>query len=120
MLARRDVVCGMHVHVEVPRPGDRVDLMNRLMPYMPLLLGAVRLLAVLARPRHPAWPPTACRSGARCPRTGLPDLFPGRGGLRIGYVALMTRSGAIADASFLWWTLRPFGPVPDAGTPRGR
>ncbi len=40
------------------------------------------------------------------PRTGLPDLFGsmeeyGR------YVEIMTRAGAIADASFLWWALRP-------------
>ena len=38
MLGRRNVVCGMHVHVEVPRPEARVDLMNRLLPTMPLLL----------------------------------------------------------------------------------
>ena len=41
MLARRDVVCGMHIHVEVPQPDRRVDLMNRLLPYTPTLL-AVR------------------------------------------------------------------------------
>ncbi len=38
MLGRRNVVCGMHVHVEVPRPEARVDLMNRLLPATPLLL----------------------------------------------------------------------------------
>jgi carboxylate-amine ligase len=38
MIARRNVVCGMHVHVEVPDPKRRVDLMNRLLPYTPLLL----------------------------------------------------------------------------------
>lgn len=38
MLARRDVVCGMHVHVEVPDTDRRVDLMNRLLPYTPVLL----------------------------------------------------------------------------------
>ena len=38
MLGRRDVVCGMHVHVEVPRPDERVELMNRVLPYTPLLL----------------------------------------------------------------------------------
>ncbi len=40
------------------------------------------------------------------PRTGLPDLFVSREEFE-RYVETMTRAGAIADASFLWWTLRP-------------
>ena len=40
------------------------------------------------------------------PRTGLPDLFGSREEFE-RYVETMTRAGAIADASFLWWTLRP-------------
>ncbi len=38
MLARRDVVCGMPVHVETPHPERRVDLMRRMLPYTPLLM----------------------------------------------------------------------------------
>ncbi len=40
------------------------------------------------------------------PRTGLPELFADQADYD-PYVAAMVRSGAIADASFLWWTLRP-------------
>ena len=40
------------------------------------------------------------------PRTGLPDLFAGPEDYA-RYVDVMTGAGAIADASFLWWTLRP-------------
>ena len=38
MLGRCSLVCGMHVHVGVPRPEARVDLMNRLLPFTPTLL----------------------------------------------------------------------------------
>lgn len=38
MLGQRNVVCGMHVHVEVPTPEARIDLMNRMLPFTPLLL----------------------------------------------------------------------------------
>ena len=38
MLGSRNVLCGMHVHVEVPDLGMRVDIMNRIQPYLPLLL----------------------------------------------------------------------------------
>lgn len=105
MLARRDVVCGMHVHVEVPRPEERVDLMNRLLPYMPVLL------ALSAS--SPFWQGQATGLAAyrlsvwgEMPRTGLPDLFQDAADYE-RYVATMVRGGAIADASFLWWTLRP-------------
>jgi Glutamate-cysteine ligase family 2(GCS2) len=37
MIARR-TLCAVHVHVEVPDPDRRVDLMTRLLPYTPLLL----------------------------------------------------------------------------------
>ena len=40
------------------------------------------------------------------PRTGLPELF-ADAAAHARFVAIMTRSGAIADASFLWWSLRP-------------
>ena len=32
MVGSRTVVCGMHVHVEVPDLGTRVDIMNRMQP----------------------------------------------------------------------------------------
>jgi glutamate---cysteine ligase / carboxylate-amine ligase len=40
------------------------------------------------------------------PRTGLPDLFRSAADYE-RYVAIMVQSQAIADASFLWWTIRP-------------
>ena len=105
MLARRDVVCGMHVHVEVPRPEERVDLMNRLLPYMPVLLALSASspfwqgqVTGLAAYRLSVW--------GEMPRTGLPELFQDAADYE-RYVATMVRCGAIADASFLWWTLRP-------------
>ncbi len=105
IVGRRNVVCGMHVHVEVPRPEARVDLMNRLLPAMPLLL------ALSAS--SPFWQGQATGlAGYRLsafgemPRTGLPDLFADAEDYA-RYVAVMTAAGSIKDASFLWWTLRP-------------
>jgi len=38
MVGQRNMLCGMHVHVEVPDPDIRIDVMNRMIPYVPLLL----------------------------------------------------------------------------------
>ncbi len=103
--ARRALICGMHVHVEVPDPDARIDLMNRLLPFQPLLL------ALSAS--SPFWQGEASGLMAyrlsvfgELPRTGLPEIFSDAAAYE-RYVAIMTRSGAIADASFLWWSLRP-------------
>jgi len=105
LAGRRSLICGMHVHVEVPDPDSRVDLMNRLLPFQPILL------ALSAS--SPFWQgkPTglaAYRLSAfgELPRTGLPNLFADWAAYE-RYVRIMTRAGSIADASFLWWSLRP-------------
>lgn len=105
MLGRRNVVCGMHVHVEVPRPEGRVDLMNRLLPYMPLLL-ALSTSSPFWQGRATGLAGYRLAAFGEMPRTGLPDLFAGPEDFE-RYVAVMTRAGAIKDASFLWWALRP-------------
>lgn len=105
LAGRRSLICGMHVHVEVPDPEARVDLMNRLLPFQPLLF------ALSAS--SPFWQGkptglTAYRLSAfgELPRTGLPQLFPGTDAYE-RYVRIMTRAESIQDASFLWWSLRP-------------
>ena len=105
MLWRRSVVCGMHVHVEVPRPDDRIDLMNRLLPYMPLLLALSASSPFwggrstgLAAYRLSVW--------GEMPRSGLPDLFRDTADYE-KYIHAMVRSQSIKDASFLYWFLRP-------------
>ncbi len=105
MAARRALISGMHVHVEVPDPAARVDLMNRLLPFQPMLL------ALSAS--SPFWrgEATGMRAYRLCvfgemPRTGLPEIFSDAAAYE-RFVAIMTRSGAIADASYLWWSVRP-------------
>ena len=105
LVGRRSVVCGMHVHVEVPRPDERVDLMKRLTPFLPLLL------ALSAA--SPFWQGRATGLAAyrmsvfgEMPRTGLPEFFDDAADYE-RLVRIMTGAGAIADASFLWWVVRP-------------
>lgn len=105
MLGRRNMVCGMHVHVEVPRPETRVDLMNRLLPFMPTLL-ALSTSSPFWQGHSTGLAGYRLSAFGEMPRTGLPDLFGGQADYD-RYVEIMRRAGAIVDASFLWWTLRP-------------
>ncbi len=74
MIARRKMICGMHVHVDVPEGVSRVDLMVRMLPFVPLILALST--------SSPFW--HSHRTGlmgyrqalyAELPRSGLPDLF---------------------------------------------
>ena len=105
MLASRYAACGVHVHVEVPRPDDRVGLMRRMMPFLPPLLALST--------SSPFWQGhvtglSAYRPSvmAEWPRMGLPDLFETKAEFD-RYTSVMTACGGIKDASHLWWALRP-------------
>ena len=74
LVGRRSVVCGLHVHVEVPRPEARVDIMRRLYPYLPLLLALSTSSPFWERHRT-GLHGYRLRAYAELPRTGLPELF---------------------------------------------
>jgi len=105
IVGRRNVLCGLHVHVEVPEPQRRVALMLRSMPYLPLLL-ALSLSS-------PFWQghPTGLK-GYRLsaydelPRTGFPPIFSSEQSYDDFVTALMAAK-IIPNASHIWWCIRP-------------
>ncbi len=105
MIGRRDLVCGMHVHVELPDPARRIDVMRRMILYLPLFL-ALSSSSPFWHGRNTG--PKGYRLAAydELPRSGIPELF-SREQEYTDYVDAMMRSGAIADASYIWWMIRP-------------
>ncbi|MCJ2141421.1 carboxylate-amine ligase [Methylobacterium sp. E-066] len=105
IVGQRNLVCGLHVHVEVPDPDARIDLMGRLLPFLPVLL-ALSTSSPFWQGERTGMAGYRTRAYAELPRTGLPELFADPADYA-RYVDVMTRSGAIPDATFLWWQLRP-------------
>ena len=68
------MVGGLHVHVEVPRPEARVDLMNRLMPFLPLLL-ALSANSPFWRGTDSGFASIRSPIFAMFPRVGIPRRF---------------------------------------------
>jgi glutamate---cysteine ligase / carboxylate-amine ligase len=104
MLGRRNMVCGLHVHVEVPNPEARIGLINRLLPFLPILL-ALSTSSPFWQGQQTGMAGYRMRAYAELPRTGVPELFADAADYA-RYVDVMTKAGAIADASYLWWHLR--------------
>jgi carboxylate-amine ligase len=105
ILGLRNMVCGLHVHVEVPDQSARINLIMRITPYLPLLL------ALSAS--SPFWQGHLTGLSAyrlahydELPRTGLPELFRTNQDYD-EYVAALVGAKIIPDASYIWWAIRP-------------
>ena len=105
MIGYRNMLCGMHVHVQVPDLDTRINLIMRLTPYLPLLLALST--------SSPFWQGhltglVGYRLAAydELPRTGLPELFRTNDDYR-EFVAALTWAKIIPDASYIWWAMRP-------------
>jgi carboxylate-amine ligase len=105
MIGQRNMLCGMHVHVEFPEPERRIDVMTRMLPYLPLFI-ALSTSSPFWQGRATGLKGYRLAAYDELPRTGLPELFRSNAEYD-AYVDAMVRSGAMQDASHLWWSIRP-------------
>ena len=105
MIGQRDLLCGLHVHVELPDPDQRVDVMYRILPYLPLLL-ALSTSSPFWQARQTGLKGYRLAAYDELPRTGLPELFRTQQEFD-AYVAALVRAGVIKDSSYVWWAVRP-------------
>jgi carboxylate-amine ligase len=105
MIGQRDLLCGMHVHVEVSGEMDRINVMCRMLPYVPLLL-ALSTSSPFWQSRRTGLMGYRLAAYDELPRTGLPELFRCKAEFD-AYVSALVRAGVMEDASFVWWAIRP-------------
>ncbi len=109
-VARRLLICGMHVHVGVSDDDLRIDLMNQMTYFLPHLLALST--------SSPFWggEDTGLKSYRlvvfdALPRTGLPDVYDSYGEYQ-RMLGQLVGAGLIDDATKLWWDLRPSARYP--------
>lgn len=105
IITSRAMVCAMHVHVEVPAPDERIGVIRRLVPYLPMFL-ALSVSSPFWQRRDSGLRGFRLCAFSEWPRMGLPELFISREDYET-FVDLLVRAGRIPDASFIWWYLRP-------------
>jgi carboxylate-amine ligase len=110
MIGRRNMLCGMHVHVEFPDPERRVDVMTRMVPYVPLLL-ALSTSSPFWQGHSTGLKGYRLAAYDELPRTGLPELFRTNAEYE-AYIAALVRSGVMDDSSYVWWAVRPSAKYP--------
>ena len=97
--------CGMHVHCAIEDANLRIHIMNEVRDFLPLLLALST--------SSPFWQgsDTGLHSYRLAvtdaqPRSGLPESFASWQDYQLAVEALSC-SGAVEDASKIWWDLRP-------------
>ncbi|MGI9364268.1 MAG: carboxylate-amine ligase [Rhizobiaceae bacterium] len=109
-VARRMLICGMHVHVGLDDNDLRADLLNQFSYFLPHLLALST--------SSPFW--EGAETGLRSyrltvfdnlPRTGLPPEFSSYAEYERS-VQTIINSGTIEDATKIWWDLRPSARFP--------
>lgn len=105
MIGQRNMLCGMHVHVELPDPDARVGVMTRMLPYLPLFV-ALSTSSPFWRSRLTGLKGYRLAAYDELPRTGVPELFRNTEEFD-AYVAALVKAGVIKNASYIWWGMRP-------------
>src|SRR5215470_1822239 len=105
MLGQRNMLCGLHVHVELPDPDDRVDIMMRMLPYLPLFI-ALATSSPFWRARPTGLKGYRLAAYDELPRTGVPELFRTPAEYE-SYIAALVKAGVMENSSYVWWAIRP-------------
>jgi carboxylate-amine ligase len=102
---RELLIFGLHVHVGIPDPQRRIEVMNEARYFLPHLLALstsspfwLGRATGLKSYRSVIW--------SRFPRTGIPPEFASLGEFN-GYVDLLVKTRSIDDGKKIWWDVRP-------------
>jgi carboxylate-amine ligase len=104
-VARRLLVCAMHVHVGIEDEDLRIILMNQVSSFLPYLL-ALSTSSPFWRGEDTGLMSYRLSVVDDLPRAGLPEIFADWEEYQ-RHMAVLIRAGLIDGPSRLWWDIRP-------------
>jgi carboxylate-amine ligase len=110
MVARRMVICGMHVHAGIEDPDLRIDLMNQTRYFLPHLL-ALSTSSPFWGSRLTGLKSYRISTFRTMPRTGLPEEFASWSEYQ-RHIDVLVRARIIEDSTKIWWDVRPSARFP--------
>lgn len=105
MLARANLIFGLHVHVAVEDPETRIQIMNSVRYFLPHVF-ALSVNSPFWCGQNTGWKSYRAKVFDRFPRTGLPDHFD-RLSDYDDYVSTLVATGCIDNPKKIWWDVRP-------------
>ncbi len=110
IVARRMLICGMHVHVGIEDKALRNDIFNQLPYFLPHLL-ALSTSSPFWQGRVAGLKSYRLSVFDELPRTGLPEQFDSYNEYE-RTIEVMVHAGVIEDSTKVWWDLRPSAKFP--------
>ncbi len=105
MLARANLIFGLHVHVAIEDLETRIQIMNAASYFLPHIF-ALSVNSPFWCGQNTGWKSYRAKVFERFPRTGLPEHFD-----RLSdydeYVQTLVRTNSIDNPKKIWWDLRP-------------
>lgn len=105
MVARANLIFGLHVHVAVEDNDTRIDIMNAARYFLPHIF-ALSVNSPFWVGQNTGWKSYRAKVFERFPRTGLPDYFRSWSDYD-EYVQLLIKTGCIDNGKKIWWDVRP-------------
>ncbi|MFN2431297.1 MAG: carboxylate-amine ligase [Gemmatimonadota bacterium] len=105
MVARANLIFGLHVHVGVEDREAAIHLMNGARYFLPHI-HALSVNSPFWLGRDTGWKSYRTKVFDRFPRTGIPGHFNSWGEFE-SFVRLLQRTKCILDGKQIWWDIRP-------------
>jgi len=105
MVARANLIFGLHVHVAVEDNETRIALMNAARYFLPHIF-ALSVNSPFWCGSNTGWKSYRAKVFERFPRTGLPDYFTGWSAFE-EHVGTLIQTRCIDNAKKIWWDVRP-------------
>ena len=106
MVARANLIFGLHVHIGVEDRETAIQLMNAARYFLPHMLALST--------NSPFWlgmdtglKSYRCKVFDKFPRTNIPDYFPSWWRVSRDFVDLLVQTNCIDNAKKIWWDIRP-------------
>lgn len=105
MLARANLIFGLHVHVAVEDNETRIQIMNAARYFLPHVF-ALSVNSPFWCGQNTGWKSYRAKVFERFPRTGLPDYFDAWRDYE-DYVDVLVKTKTIDNPKKIWWDVRP-------------
>jgi carboxylate-amine ligase len=105
LVARANLIFGLHVHVGVEDRETAIHMMNHARYFVPHLL-ALSTNSPFWLGMETGLKSYRCKVFDKFPRTNLPDYFPSWGEYE-NYIKLLIKTNCIDNAKKIWWDIRP-------------
>src|SRR5438067_542498 len=105
MVARANLIFGLHVHIGVEDRETAIHIMNAARYFLPHIL-ALSTNSPFWLGMETGLKSYRCKVFDKFPRTNIPDYFPSWGEYE-NFVKLLIKTNCIDNAKKIWWDIRP-------------